>query len=137
MTIWQINVRNVPSGTIPKPRFTQAATAEEAAAIITDRSPKWIQTGHGEITSVVPHRGGRMAVCSCGEMQPSSADLFGLTDLSADGARASESCGTCRYSIVAHTDEIRSRPHSRVCGEFTPQGEQEFDTYYCGCRGWD
>jgi hypothetical protein len=136
MSIWQINVRNVPLGTFPNPKFAEADTAEEAAAVLTERSVDWLQKGYGEITSVVPYEG-RMARCSCGEMQPSSPDLFGLTDLSADGARASETCGTCRYSIVAHTDEIRSRPNSRVCDDFIPLGGQEFDSFYCGCRGWD
>jgi hypothetical protein len=135
MSIWQINVRDIPTGTIPNPMFAEADTAEEAAVVITDRSADWLQI-RGEITSVVPYEG-RMARCSCGEMQPSSPDLFGLTDLSADGRHANKTCGTCRYSIVAHTDEIQWGPAIGVCEEFTPIGGQEFDSFYCGCRGWD
>lgn len=47
----------------------------------------------------------------------------------------------CGYAEVAHTEEVRNRPHLRNTmsdgHQFTQRPVEGHDSYYCGCRGWD
>lgn len=80
----------------------------------------------------------RKARCSCGKEVPSHA---GLPFLHTAERHAVGRCGLCGYAEVAHSPEVRARPHlKRSMGdghEFTQAEPREFDTFYCGCRGWD
>lgn len=82
----------------------------------------------------------RMAKCSCGKEVPSTASLFGRTTAE---QWAKDRCAVCCYAPIAHAPETRSRPHmasKMIDGhEFTPTppDTRDYDTYYCGCRGWD
>jgi hypothetical protein len=80
----------------------------------------------------------RMARCGCGRMEPSSKDLA-FFEFCGEGSKdALEICGNCGYHIVAHSpNHPRKHELPLVCLDFTPKGCQEFDRYYCGCRGWD
>lgn len=51
---------------------------------------------------------------------------------------AEQGCATCNYHAVAHgaINESTRRP-GITDHVFTPRGPAEFDTHYCGCKGWD
>jgi hypothetical protein len=101
---------------------------------------------HAESITVVgePDLTGRMARCSCGKTVPSDASEYRLAffEYRGPGSRqAVDSCKNCGYSKVAHTQEPTRTQQNVVfngkCSGFEPRGAMEFDTYYCGCRGWD
>lgn len=85
----------------------------------------------------------RMARCPyCKTTAPSSERerLAFFEDRSA--GRCNDTCRNCRYSKVAHGPNGNPRSvagqSSHVCDRFEPLSEgYEYDTYYCGCRGWD
>lgn len=95
---------------------------------------------------------GRTARCYCGAVRPSSTDLAFFEYRGEGSETAVTRCAVCRYGAIAHDP---TAPHmARVEGkygktryqtfmermgqhDFTPLGGQEFDSYYCGCRGWD
>lgn len=82
----------------------------------------------------------RMARCTCGKVRESSPSL---DFFQARGPGTQEdTCAICRFAPIAHewtTDRVVAEPHPATVGhEFTPMTEgYEFDTFYCGCRGWD
>lgn len=83
---------------------------------------------------------GRVARCSCGREEPSDADLFAL-EFQGAGGESERHCAECGYYEVAHGEVVYGgvlRPHP-IAGthEFRPRAPLSFDTYYCGCRGWD
>ena len=80
----------------------------------------------------------RMASCSCGRKEKSAPDLPFFIYRGPNSDYAKHTCTRCRYSVVAHTTENWARGRSLVCQSFTsnPDGH-EYDSYYCGCRGWD
>lgn len=87
----------------------------------------------------------RMARCSCGRTEPSSPSLAFFQDRSEGSALATDHC-KCGYTLSAHTVEgmANNVPSNRrtvieqgKCTGFVPRGAHEFDSYYCGCRGWD
>jgi len=69
---------------------------------------------------------------------PSSWSLA-FFEYQGDGSReATEMCGTCRYSVVAHGAINQVTKRAGITDHtFVPRGGQEFDVYYCGCWGWD
>lgn len=88
----------------------------------------------------------RMATCFCGAKQPSSSNLPFFEDLSADSPQAQRLCKHCGYYIQAHDKEHMANnvPGNRrtvveqgKCPGFEKHGAYEFDSFYCGCRGWD
>lgn len=79
----------------------------------------------------------RIARCSCGAERPSSPSLaFFESAESSDIGRC-----VCGYAEVAHSPEVRERPHMRrTMGDghpFTQRPIADHDRFYCGCRGWD
>lgn len=76
---------------------------------------------------------GRMARCSCGATKPSSPSA--LAFFTYRGPCSLESTETCKCGLYrsAHSPE---KPHVK-CKEFIARGPNEFDSFYCGCRGWD
>lgn len=84
---------------------------------------------------------GREARCSCGHVRPSNVNLP-FFEYRGDGSKmATDSCKNCGYSEVAHTQEPTRTQQNVVlngkCPGFEPRGAWEYDSYYCGCRGWD
>jgi hypothetical protein len=83
----------------------------------------------------------RMARCYCGETRPSSEreKLFGFTDLSDTSAWARETCRHCgKFEVAHHPGCSQVRPDQYERHAFEPREKgREFDSYYCGCRGWD
>lgn len=82
----------------------------------------------------------RMARCQCGETNPSDQAAPGFKDLPffefrGEGSSAAAIC-KCGYAEVAHGCE-RDLKARFTCGTYEPRGAQEFDGFYCGCRGWD
>lgn len=79
----------------------------------------------------------RMARCGCGKVEPSSKDLAFLEFCGEGSKEATEICKHCGYHAVAHAPDHPRKGQIPVCLDFAPRGCQEFDRYYCGCRGWD
>lgn len=84
---------------------------------------------------------GRQAKCSyCKKIEPSSYGLWFFEYLG-DGCKdAQHKCGVCGFGDVTHMEMNPStnRPgHMYAKHDFEPIGGQEFDRYYCACRGTD
>jgi hypothetical protein len=81
----------------------------------------------------------RIAQCTCGAKVPSATNLAFFEFLGDGSPKALETCRKCHYSLWAH------KPHNQIPFEgapfanctFEPNGGFTFDSYYCGCRGWD
>lgn len=89
---------------------------------------------------------GRMARCSCGAERPSDKDRLAFFEYRGPGSSfAVEICACGFYRSAHEPEECRKRVRgnqqtvveSGRCAGFTSQGPHEFDSYYCGCRGWD
>jgi hypothetical protein len=88
---------------------------------------------------------GRKATCSCGKIKDSSEGLAFFEFRGEGSKQATESCKNCGYYECAHNSEyVRKNNVSRktvvedgLCTGFVPHGSWEFDTFYCGCSGWD
>ena len=91
----------------------------------------------------------REARCICGQTVPSTEHArLAFFEYRGPGSDFAEhSCKHCRYHDVAHgpgkEQDIREgkRPRRNVveeghCPGFEA-GPHEYDSYYCGCRGWD
>ena len=102
-------------------------------------------TPNADIVVDAPDLTGRLAKCSCGRTVPSDLKQCAFFEYCGPGSRvAAESC-KCGYAFVAHTVEgmARNVPSNRKtvieqgkCSGFVARGPLEFDSYYCGCRGW-
>lgn len=84
---------------------------------------------------------GRTARCTCGRECPSEGPMPGFKDIAfleylGPGSKHAVASCSCGYAEVAHTAEVRAR-NSYICEAFAARGPHEFDSYYCGCRGWD
>lgn len=83
---------------------------------------------------------GRLARCYCGKTNPSDQAAPGYVVLSffefcGEGSPSAALC-KCGYAEVAHGCE-RDLKQRFTCGTYEPRGGQEFDSFYCGCGGWD
>jgi len=83
----------------------------------------------------------RLARCSCGTIRPSSERdrLFGFTDMSRESDWSQKTCRHCGKYEVAHRPGCSTiRPDQYERHTFEPRDKAaEFDSFYCGCRGWD
>jgi hypothetical protein len=83
----------------------------------------------------------RMARCRCGYTRPSSerATLFGFTDMSLSSDWLQKSCRHCgKYEVAHHPGCSQAQPNMYERHQFEPRNEAaEFDTFYCGCDGWE
>ncbi len=81
----------------------------------------------------------RIAKCGCGNTRPSSeGEKLASFEFTGEGSkRALDICRNCAYAEVAHTPEVMARNKNLKCMRFEPHGAYEFDSFYCGCRGWD
>lgn len=81
----------------------------------------------------------RLAKCGCGVEAPSSYKLPFFKS-HAEGTGEAEDICKCGYHRVAHEyDASRVSKEPIVCrvGGFAKRGDRGFDSFYCGCRGWD
>lgn len=84
---------------------------------------------------------GRRARCTCGYTCNSDASDSGYTELpfleywGPGSKKATEQC-KCGYYRAAHTPEA-FRGRGIACKTFECREPDEFDSFYCGCRGWD
>lgn len=85
---------------------------------------------------VTPSLEGRKAKCFEGCLRrDSNTELAFFEYLGPDSPAAINRCKHCGFYEEAHTKEkppMECRSH-----KFEPHGAYEFDSYYCGCRGWD
>jgi hypothetical protein len=76
---------------------------------------------------------GRKAKCYCGKTTESNLNRCAFFEhKGADSFAAQNHCKNCHYYKGAHNQD-----YERVCNNFEPHGPFEFDSYYCGCHGWD
>jgi hypothetical protein len=81
---------------------------------------------------------GRQAKCPhCKTLVKSSMTLAFFEYWGEGSPSALYHCKHCGYYESAHVDPKAKHLVSRVCDHFEPHGAYEFDSYYCGCRGWD
>ena len=83
------------------------------------------------------------------ELRPSSLEQQGrlaFFEYRGPGSRYATALCKCGFSTTAHDPEAMARnvPNNRLtviergkCEGFQARGPHEFDSYYCGCRGWD
>lgn len=90
-----------------------------------------------EIADAPPDLTGRTAHCAYGKHapRPSSLDLPFFEFLGSGSREATDLC-KCGYTKSAHERDRKYRVPTS-CKGFEPRGPNEFDRYYCGCRGWD
>jgi hypothetical protein len=84
---------------------------------------------------------GRYAKCACGATRASTSRLA-FFEFRGEGSReAINSCKNCGYYEIAHTQESSRTQRNVVergqCPGFEMRGAWEYDSFYCGCRGWD
>ena len=84
---------------------------------------------------------GREARCPhCKKTQP-SVDFARLACFEYRGPGNGRYCDRCSWAPTVHEDpDVQRRPHvarSWFAHEFTDAEGRQFDSYYCGCRGWD
>lgn len=94
---------------------------------------------------------GRTAKCSCGATCASDSPRAAFVEYHGPRSRyAAVTCKHCRFHDVAHEPahmaklvpgrDGKRRPtvvEDGTCPGFESIGPVEFDSYYCGCRGWD
>ncbi len=87
----------------------------------------------------LPDLTGRMAKCGCGHTVASTFDnSIAFFQFRGEGSRdALENCKNCWYSRRAHEPEVMAKNLALKCTNFEPHGPYEFDSFYCGCRGWE
>lgn len=87
-----------------------------------------------EVADTVPVLAGRMAKCAYSgcktNPKPSSPELAFFEFMGKGSREATEMC-VCGYHLIAHQKKLVK------CKQFIAKGPQEFDKFYCGCRGWD
>ena len=83
-----------------------------------------------------PNLRNRKARCpDCGSLVPSKRTLA-FFEYRGPGSPAAREMCICGYTRVAHREEVWAR-NKLVCHNFEPRGAWDYDSYYCGCRGWD
>lgn len=87
-----------------------------------------------EIIAESPNLAGRKAKCGDCDRVVDSNESLAFFEYKGEGSRRALEICTCGYSKTAH--EI-TNVENGSCSNFTPHGAYEYDSYYCGCRGWD
>lgn len=102
-----------------------------------------IDSPQGHTVVPAPDLTGREAQCDyCKEVKPSSVKLAFFKFKGEGSPDSTDVCKHCHYHKVAHehnTNRVdpRSVMEKGKCTGFEAQGGQQYDEYYCGCRGWD
>lgn len=87
-----------------------------------------------------PNLEGRMAKCSCGSKVPSQMSLAFFEFKGEGSHRGLTTCIECSGAEVLHRElnPVTGRPGTKTDHAFVPNvAGWEFDSYYCGCYGWD
>lgn len=86
---------------------------------------------------------GRLARCHCGKLEPSSLDLA-FFEYRGEGSPHATTVCVCGFHYVAHIAEGVARNIDKrtvidtgECSGFVARGAATFDSFYCGCDGWD
>jgi hypothetical protein len=82
------------------------------------------------VSDTTPDLTGRKARCACGALADSDPGLA-FFEYRGPGSPDELSCKNC--GIRDHA----GREVWTKCQNYEPHGPWEFDSYYCGCRGWD
>jgi hypothetical protein len=103
-----------------------------------------IHTGSGIVIKPIdtPNLTNRKAKCySCNSIRDSSLELPFFTYRGEGSPDAKNHCKNCGYYEQAHNTNRYYKGTTEVnpllCSKFEPHGVYEYDTFYCGCRGWD
>jgi len=91
-----------------------------------------------QVADQAPELSGRLAKCpSCRRTVASELTLAFFQWRGPGSPYAKETCKNCGYHEVAHTPE-KVRGNTSICPKFEPLVEgHPFDSFYCGCKGWD
>lgn len=88
-----------------------------------------------------PHLENRVAACMCGKKQLSAEyQRLAFFQYRGEGSPdALNTCKHCKFHRIAHENKIAGKAQmaKQICDNFEPHGAWDFDSYYCGCRGWD
>ena len=109
-----------------------AANAQRRLAITGEQIPCCMIH---DCTDVVPAPDltERQARCGCGKLVASDPDKAAFYEFRGIGSRYATDLCECGYTKSAH-----EKPHiAAKCQNFIARGPHEFDSFYCGCRGWD
>lgn len=80
----------------------------------------------------------RQARCQCGHTQPSAdADRLAFFEFRGEGSKHATTLCHCGYALAAHDKPHVAAHHAKTRKEPAPRGPHEYDSFYCGCRGWD
>jgi hypothetical protein len=90
-----------------------------------------------QVDNSAPSLEGRQARCSCGAITPSSVRLAFFEYRGPGSPRSQEQCAHCGFNESVHKEDTNGFVAHAKCPGFTPKGAYEFDSYYCGCAGWD
>ena len=83
-----------------------------------------------------PSLEGREAQCPYCKKTVLSSWNLAFFEYKGPGSRAAEdACAKCAYYKSAHEKKLPGTP--RMNHYFVPHGPFEYDSYYCGCRGWN
>jgi hypothetical protein len=98
-----------------------------------------INPGSNVAAFTEPNLEGRFAKCYCGKTMPSTLD--GSLAFFEYRGGIQNSCANCGYRDLTHLqfyeiNPLTQRPNDGKCMNFVPK-VFEFDSFYCGCRGWD
>jgi len=114
-----------------KPACAICVLTDEGALIVDDTPP--------DLST-------RQARCSCGKIEPSHSTRLAFFEYRGEGSPAAiNSCKNCGFHEVAHdpvyTRERNVEPRTVVerglCKGFEAKGPWQYDSFYCGCGGWD
>jgi len=82
----------------------------------------------------------REARCHCGITRPSyPPERLAFFEYRGEGSRSASICKVCGCVLEAHTLDAKW-PELRKCTEdntYQPRGDIGYDSFYCGCDGWD
>jgi hypothetical protein len=115
--------------------------ADNATAKRTDGDiPACVICGTTEVAESTPNLEGREARCSCGSKVTSRITLAFFEFRGEGSNRGMTTCIECSGAEVLHRElnPVTGRPGTKTDHEFKPNiAGWEFDSYYCGCYGWD
>ncbi len=102
----------------------------------------WPDPRSREVDDQGPDLTGRTARCSywkggCKSQQPSSTDLAFFEYRGPGSDYAERTCKNCGAAEAPHDPGHRYHKNMNCKKGFEPNGDPGFDTYYCGCMGWN
>lgn len=101
--------------------------------------PACVICGTTQVADGLPNLEGREAQCSCGRKTASTMNLAFFEFRGEGSTRSLTTCADCGSAEVLHREfnPVTQRPGTKLDHKFVPRGAFEFDSFYCGCYGWD